>query len=1138
MEALVTSIHTQWTLLTSTPIPSPPSPQQNPSTKPTPEHTGPEPSDSSTESDDVREGEVTANVPAQQQKAGGRFRRSGNDAADRDAVAVLLGLSQVEAVEVPSETLHPLPSRRGTTKRAHNTATAALLANMTRKGVTRYGPGDNRVRPPKAATKLLPEAKWRHIRLPDVQAALEAEDVVVLWAHYRHPETLSRNKAEELMNFKMTYYDETELRAKLMVVHGAFELENLLKERYSASHGGKRARHSHNPHASAARPPPMPVHQQHQLQQQLQQYAGNGGGGDGLGTAAEGVDASSNGMNSTEMSALGGVNRDGKEIGRGWNGGREQRPVTFPPHSQQQQQYPVLPLDGTMTATRQLQSQQQHQQQQAHRVDPAAAAAAAAVAAAMSAGDLSSSAPGPESLFGNASGVNQIPFLAASAGLGNLFANPMMWHLAARGHMPALLQQQQQQQLQQQQLQQQQQQKHQMPLNDDYGDSDNPISIEQLAALVMPAMPPAPVQIRPTPSRQPRARGWGGGGGGGTSSRLAADRPGRPPSYDDMVRWCVSLKRCLWQHQITLTIEEAVQMVNDPDICPHPPNMEGKAKILVASTLRKRVLGIFKMTWSQVATDADADAHQSIDEPTVLGAVAIKLRRLEEGDGNGIGHCTGTFMRTNAQPHNIPITAGVHVTPMSGFDFTQHQQPRSEVNGYEATENEDTGVSREDAGDALDRSYADTPVGMETSIGERERGEGESVPVLPVAHVVGVTHLLTSTSAPNLPPKIKEILDKGGESALNPEDVYALLSQATALHLPLSTRPAEHPSAGSMFLFSRKVTGRFRQDGYDWKRRESCSKFKVSEDTKIVCYYVGGGNDPVHRRCYWLAHPTSSNDLVLVHYVPPTTANLAWASSDAVTTPPDHPSGSDAAAAAAAAVVATIEQPPANPPLPPPPLAMMNMPMHPPPLTEVINGMTGVEIEVREIEPGAAMDGGEPPTAQQLLSMLPPFPSVPISAGFDAQQLMASWGAAAQAAAAAAVERQLQQPAGQPPGQPAALPPLPSIDALHQAFPSQPPSPTGSPGGSKGAAKMKFKGRLHAMDTSNPDAMFSVMCDLHQVEGISKEDCATVCRLWMENALDDVQKKQLVTFIRANIEDEKMVADWVQSAVIKKNTEK
>jgi hypothetical protein len=42
---------------------------------------------------------------------------------------------------------------------------------------------------------------------------------------------------------------------------------------------------------------------------------------------------------------------------------------------------------------------------------------------------------------------------------------------------------------------------------------------------------------------------------GEPKSFALGDRPGRPPSYDEMVRWCVGLKRMLWQRHVPLTIE-------------------------------------------------------------------------------------------------------------------------------------------------------------------------------------------------------------------------------------------------------------------------------------------------------------------------------------------------------------------------------------------------------------------------------------------------------------------------------------------------------------------------------------------------------------------------------------------------------
>lgn len=64
---------------------------------------------------------------------------------------------------------------------------------------------DNRVRPPKAAAKLVP-GTWRHIRLENAFYARQAEDAVVLWAHYAFPEDMPGSKAASLMNYEMGAY--------------------------------------------------------------------------------------------------------------------------------------------------------------------------------------------------------------------------------------------------------------------------------------------------------------------------------------------------------------------------------------------------------------------------------------------------------------------------------------------------------------------------------------------------------------------------------------------------------------------------------------------------------------------------------------------------------------------------------------------------------------------------------------------------------------------------------------------------------------------------------------------------------------------------------------------------------------------
>lgn len=68
---------------------------------------------------------------------------------------------------------------------------------------------DTRVRPPKAATKLIPDT-WRHIRLPEAVSACKGEDLVVMWAFYNYPEAIPYAKAASLLNYKIETYTSGE----------------------------------------------------------------------------------------------------------------------------------------------------------------------------------------------------------------------------------------------------------------------------------------------------------------------------------------------------------------------------------------------------------------------------------------------------------------------------------------------------------------------------------------------------------------------------------------------------------------------------------------------------------------------------------------------------------------------------------------------------------------------------------------------------------------------------------------------------------------------------------------------------------------------------------------------------------------
>lgn len=451
------------------------------------------------------------------------------------------------------------------------------------------------------------------------------------------------------------------------------------------------------------------------------------------------------------------------------------------------------------------------------------------------------------------------------------------------------------------------------------------------------------------------ATGKGAGDDGQRMSKYHGDRPGRPPSYDDMVVWCVQLKRCLWRRHVPLTIEEAVAMVNDAyPLAKHPSiKTEGKGKSLVASTLRKRVLGIFKLTWSQVATDADPGSNDEIIDPSVLAAASIKLKR--QGMDPLHTHCVNRNINLT-----MPKAAG-----------QQLQAPPPLHSTAEAMHNVVEGNGRIHPPD----------------LGGKNKGDLGPKP-------------LDSRMLLSAPAHVHEIIKKGYSQNLTTDEAYDLLSNGKIYGLPLCSRPDHKPEAGSMYLFDRKFTPGFRCDGYDFVRRETHAKRKVGDEVKLNCYYAGGLEDPIQRRCYWLLDENVgekrgvSEDLVLVHYLDP--------------------------------------RGPGNP------------------------GRDGDDVH-QQLNPQAPVHGAE----------------------INAQGV----------GQASAAERQA---------------------------------------GHEGALD-----RFATANVSDPDSMFDAMCTLHNVSGISKQEQATICRLWMDNVLDDVQKKQLFMYIKANLKDQDAVADWVKGVITK-----
>jgi hypothetical protein len=237
-----------------------------------------------------------------------------------------------------------------------------------------------------------------------------------------------------------------------------------------------------------------------------------------------------------------------------------------------------------------------------------------------------------------------------------------------------------------------------------------------------------------------------------------------------------------------------------------------------------------------------------------------------------------------------------------------------------------------------------------------------------------------TSSLPYISGSVKDLLDKAKTNFLSSEEVAKLLLYGARDNLPLSEKVGYQPSSGSMYIFDRSKTTRFRCDGYEWTKRETHAKRKISNSRKINCYYAGGQNDRIQRRCYWILKENSTKEdfenklanLVFVHYLDTT--------KEANTIPKlDH-------------------------------MVDFNL-----------NHGTG--------------NNAPPLSVKQLIS---------------------------------------------------------DVDLL------------------------------------DSESMFNSLCSFHRLEGMSKDDCTTLCRMWMENRLDENQKRQMFVFIKNNAEDTEAVLHWLK----------
>jgi hypothetical protein len=109
---------------------------------------------------------------------------------------------------------------------------------------------------------------------------------------------------------------------------------------------------------------------------------------------------------------------------------------------------------------------------------------------------------------------------------------------------------------------------------------------------------------------------------------------GRPPKYDEMTHWCVTLKRALIAHNVVkpLSLGDAIALVNDPAY-----NAAVTAP-LVPSTLRKRVPALYGVRWVDIGTEKDKGIVHDNVSVDIASAVEKMIRKPQPRENVALGH--------------------------------------------------------------------------------------------------------------------------------------------------------------------------------------------------------------------------------------------------------------------------------------------------------------------------------------------------------------------------------------------------------------------------------------------------------------------------------------------------------------------
>ena len=726
---------------------------------------------------------------------------------ENDAVALLLGLAHsLGSPASLNDTKEDTERRKGATKRSHESIDEGMriesdeaervsksqqidprvMELLTAKGHGRLCPGDTRVRPPKAATKLL-NAKWRHIRLPNIQAALEAEDWVVMYGHLLNPRALSKSKMKTMLNIHPSHYDDMAIYKVLTSLSNANELEHFLKDRYGVGAQKKtRTNQKVLPTGKVARKEDVgftgigknipDTHSMQNLKSPSNSMPSQFGS----------IEAVKSGVPLYENSIIRSASQDAKknkgEEGSKISNERYSFPAPSGPRigsaSVQAQSLPIISYGGLSWPMLQ---------------NPSTVADFSKNSELSR--NISQNSRSMPTKFGQNTRPNQ-----QSRTVDDLSQNV------------------------QRQVDAIQRGKSQIS-------NENEMQV--------------PVSNGGVPSEDQDQHSLEGG----------LYKAGRPPSYDAMVRWCADLKRILFQKKVNLTIDEAIALVNDSSFYACGPKT-AHTKSLVASTLRKRVLGIYGITWSQIATTADKDVNKNINDKAILFAATNMLKR------HGL-NSDGRLSSDTDKQDSLALSENTHaVKDTSKQELLEHSKLQMEPKSENSVPRHDQHLT------TCDDVNNSTPM---------------------------VTSCLHKNLA-GISDTVKDIIKKAETQFLNFEEAAIIIKEAAQGKLPVSLQVNYRPDSGTLYLINRSKVAKFRCDGYEFSKRETHAKKTLKCNERLNCYYAGGTNDTMQRRCYWMIsddcstaedpYGTQPKDLVLIHYM----KNCPWSDPS---NPGDMPSKED-----------------------------------------------------------------------------------------------------------------------------------------------------------------------------------------------------------------------------------------------------